>query len=280
VPQILEGIPLRVRSLAIELNRPDFLFNPSDCKAQQVAATVTGGEGAVATLTEPFRVSGCASLRFVPKLTATTAAKATALGNGASLALTIANSATANGPGAAISSAVVELPNALRPRLHTLQNACLQPSAGPLRLGACSPQSQIGTATAITPILAHPLSGAIYLLTRGGNSLPSLAMLLNGDGISAELTGTLAVSSAGSISVTFRDLPDVPIGRLTLELPRGPHAILGAITNLCTKPLKLFYRLTDPSDARINATTDIAVNGCPRHMHRERHRVRARLAGR
>lgn len=280
VPQILEGIPLRVRSLAIELNRPDFLFNPSDCKVQQVAAMVTGAEGAVATLTEPFRVSGCASLRFAPKLSATTAAKATALGDGASLTLTIVNSATANGPGAAISSAVVELPTALRPRLHTIQNACLQPTAGPLRLGACPPQSQIGTATATTPILAHPLSGTIYLLTRGGNSLPSLAMLLNGDGISAELKGTLAVSSAGSISVTFRDLPDVPISRLTLELPRSPHAILGAITNLCTKPLKLFYRLTDPSDARINATTDIAVNGCPRHMHRERHRVRSRLAGR
>ncbi len=278
LPQVLEGVPLRVRSLAIELNRPDFLFNPSDCKAQQIAATVTGSEGAVATLTEPFRVSGCASLRFAPKLIAATAGKAGALGGGVSLALTITDSAAADGLGTAISSAIVEMPAALRPRLSAIQNACLQTSAGPLRPSACPPQSQIGTAVATTPMLARPLSGVIYLVTHGGTSRPSLALLLNGDGINAELTGTLAVSPAGSISVAFRDLPDVPVSRLTLELPRGSHAILGATTDICTKPLKLSYQLTAQSDAQINATAHIAVNGCPRHARRRARHRRSRRA--
>jgi hypothetical protein len=267
LPQIIEGIPLRVRSLTIELNRPDFLFNPSSCKAQQIAATVTDDEGAIAGLAEPFRVAGCTSLRFAPNLSAI-ATKASTVGDGASLAFTIADPAAASGPSAAISSAVVELPTALRARLSEIQNACLKPATGPLQPGACPAHSQIGTATVTTPMLNSPLSGAIYLVTRGGTELPSLAMLLTGEGISAELAGTLSISSTGSLKVAFHDLPDVPISRLTLKLPDGSQAIFGATTSLCAKPLKLHSRLTDQANVPINATTRLVVSGCPRHVHR------------
>ena len=50
LPQILEGIPLRLRQILIELNRPDFTLNPTDCNPFSVNATASGDEAAEANL--------------------------------------------------------------------------------------------------------------------------------------------------------------------------------------------------------------------------------------
>ncbi len=275
LPQILEGIPLRVRSLAIELNRPDFLFNPSDCKAQQIAATVTDSEGTVATLTEPFRVSRCASLYFAPKLTAA-AAKATALGDGASLALTIVNPAATSRPGAAISSGVVELPAAgtanmssiiiklpsrLRPRLAALQHACMAATffANP---GACPAQSIVGRVTVSTPVLPSVLAGPAYLVFHSGTEYPELMIVLQGDGVALELDGQLNISSRGVVSGTFRGLPDVPVSRFRLDLLQGADSILGASASLCSKAPYITYKITGQNKAQIEHTARVVIDDC------------------
>ncbi len=269
LPQILAGIPLRLRTLNITLDHPDFILNPTTCNTQQITATITDTEGAAITPSVPFAVAGCSGLRFAPRLTATTQAKASDRGNGASLDLTITNPAD---PDATVRSVIVELPGALRPRLSTIQHACLATN-NTFVPSACPPESLIGTATVSTPMLNAPLKGAIYFVAHGGSALPSLVLLLQGDGVTAELAGVLAINRKGSISAAFRMLPDVPIDAFKLDMPRGPHSLLGATRRPCGSHLKLSYRLTDQAGKEINATARIAVTDCVKHARKTMRRV-------
>ncbi len=54
LPQILQGIPLRLRSILIELNRQNFTLNPTNCDPFSVQGQITGDQGAVANLILPF----------------------------------------------------------------------------------------------------------------------------------------------------------------------------------------------------------------------------------
>jgi len=64
----VEGIPLRLRSAQINLDRPNFSLNPTNCNSFAVRAAVGGDEGGRADLASHFQVADCASLPFGPKL--------------------------------------------------------------------------------------------------------------------------------------------------------------------------------------------------------------------
>jgi hypothetical protein len=259
-PQIMGGIPLRLRTVNVTFNRPDFMFNPSGCSPQTIAGTVDGIGGVSAQVSSPFQVAGCESLPFAPRLSATTQAGASSRGNGASLAVKIVNPAQSAGT---MHTAAIELPSQLRPRLAAIQNACLAKNA--LTPAACPPDSLVGHATVASPVLSTPLSGPIYLVAHGGTALPSLVLQVSGEGITTTLTASLTISSHGPITADFQSLPDMPIGTLELLLPSGPHSMLGAIENVCRKALRMPYKLTDQGGTVLKATAAVAVSGCPKH---------------
>ncbi len=68
-PTLVGGIPIRLRSVDVEVNRPEFTFNPTDCNSQAVTGTVTAAQGASAAVSSPFAVTGCANLPFKPVFT-------------------------------------------------------------------------------------------------------------------------------------------------------------------------------------------------------------------
>ena len=68
IPQILAGIPLRLRSLRIDLDRPGFKINPTNCDRFAISGQVIGSEGATAEIGAPFQVANCASLPYAPSL--------------------------------------------------------------------------------------------------------------------------------------------------------------------------------------------------------------------
>lgn len=259
-PQILGGVPLRLRAVSVNLDRPDFVLNPTDCSPQAVTATVEAAEGAQATLATPFAVDGCTGLAFAPRLTASTLAKASLRGDGASLAMSISNP---TGSLAAMKSMLIQLPAQLRPRLTTIQHACPD-TTGSMALSACPPNALVGHATVISSVTGSPLTGSIYLLAHGGSTLPSLVMQLSGGGISVNLDGALSISRRGVISAAFRDLPDVPINSFHLEFSRGPFSMLGAIQSLCSSRLSMPYEVTGQNGAQIKRTLQVAVEGCPK----------------
>jgi hypothetical protein len=271
LPQILDGIPLRMRTVNVTVNRPGFIVNPTNCSPRVLTGTFGSTAGASVVLSAPFQVGGCSGLPFAAKLTASTQAQASSAGDGASLDVKLSGSA---GTQANIRSVTVQLPGQLRPRLSTIEQACLATTllTDP---GACPQGSLVGSVTVRTPVLTSPLTGAIYLISHGGRTYPDLVAHVASAGVSVELEGALHISSNGSISTTFRGLPDVPISLLRLELASGPNSILGAIENLCAKALNAPYTITAQNGMRIAHTAIVAVDGCPK---RSRERLHTQLA--
>jgi hypothetical protein len=69
LPQILQGIPLRPRTVGIDLDRPGFMLNPTGCGRKQTTGTLESSLGARSVKASPFRVRGCSGLAFSPRMT-------------------------------------------------------------------------------------------------------------------------------------------------------------------------------------------------------------------
>jgi hypothetical protein len=52
--QIKDGVPVRLRTLNVTVDRPSFLFNPTNCVQQQITGALTGSQGTVETVSSPF----------------------------------------------------------------------------------------------------------------------------------------------------------------------------------------------------------------------------------
>ena len=68
VPSIIGGIPIRMRSIQVNIDRPNFMINPTNCSAVSVDTQGMGDQGTVADFSSYFQVVNCASLPFKPKM--------------------------------------------------------------------------------------------------------------------------------------------------------------------------------------------------------------------
>jgi hypothetical protein len=256
LPQIIDGVPLRLQKITVTTDRAAFMFNPTNCVQQQVTATIAATQGAAANVASPFAAGGCASLPFKPSFTVSTQAKTSKV-NGASLDVKISapgqgpqtNAAVA--PEANIKKVDVQLPLALPSRLTTLQKACVaaQFEANP---AGCPAASVVGTAIANTPVLPAPLEGPAYLVSHAAAAFPDLVIVLQGDGVVIDLTGNTLIRKGTTYS-KFDTTPDAPISSFELKLPEGPHSALAAYGNLCaqTKTTTVRRRVTLRSGGRV-----------------------------
>jgi hypothetical protein len=271
IPTIIDGIPLQIKHVNVDINRPDFTFNATNCSPLAITGSLVSTEGATSALSVPYQVTNCAVLAFKPKLEASTSGK-TSRANGASLHVKLGYPA---GPyDANISKVKVELPKALPSRLTTLQKACKAATfeANP---AACPAASIVGHATASTPVLPVPLEGPAYFVSHGGEAFPSLIIVLQGYGVTVHLVGSTFIDKAGITSSTFKTVPDVPVGKFELTLPQGQFSALAATGNLCKQKLAMPTEFVGQNGALIKTTTKIAVTGCGKSKkasHKKKHK--------
>jgi hypothetical protein len=272
LPQIVDGIPTDLREIDAVVDRPGFMFNPTNCSPMSFSGTAKGSEGASATLSSSFQVGSCQSLKFKPNFKVSTSGKPSRL-NGASLTAKIVYPTVAPGNNQAsaqtnIARVKVELPKRLPSRLSTLQKACRAAvfAANP---AGCPEASVVGHATAVTPVLPGPLSGPAYFVSHGGEAFPSLIVVLQGQNITIDLEGTTFISKKGITTSTFKSVPDVPVTSFELALPKGPHSALAANGNLCKGSLALPTEFLAQNGALIKQTTKISVTGCPKKKHKQ-----------
>ncbi|MBA3807315.1 MAG: hypothetical protein H0X28_02800 [Solirubrobacterales bacterium] len=270
-PQMIDGVPLRVKDVEVSIDKAGFMLNPTNCAEQHITAGVLGtavdGSGATtASVASRFAASGCSRLPFAPKLTAMASAKTSKL-NGVALRV-----GATSGPGQAnIGKVKVELPKQLPSRLTTLQKAC-RDKVFNINPAQCPAGSTVGTARAVTPILSHPLAGPAYLVSHGGAKFPDLVVLLQGEGITIELDGATTIKN-GITTSTFTALPDAPVTSFSLALPAGPLSLLTAFLplkakhSLCGQKLAMPTILTGQNGAIIKKTTMIAISGCAPSKH-------------
>lgn len=232
LPRILDGIPLQIRAVDVTIDRPGgFTFNATSCEPMQVAATLTSIGGRSAPVSSRYQSANCSALPFRPSFKVSTQGK-TSKANGASL-----NVKVGQGAGEAhIHRVDVSLPLALPSRLTTLQKACAEAQFAANPAG-CPDASNVGTAVARTPVLNAPLMGPAYLVSHGGAAFPDLDIVLQGEGITIDLTGNTDIKKGITFS-RFETVPDAPISSFELNLPEGPHSALAANRSLCS-PTKL-----------------------------------------
>jgi hypothetical protein len=261
LPQIVDGVPIRLRDVRVMIDRAGFIFNPTNCSTESVGAILTGehvnsGEqNETSTLSAVFAVGGCASLPFAPSFSASTQAR-TSKANGASLDVKVAQN-----PGEAnILKLDAQVPKLLPTRLTTLQKACTEAqfAANP---AACPGASDVGVATAHTPILNGPLVGPAYLVSHGGAAFPDLEIILQGEGVKIVLDGNTDIKNGVTFS-RFEAVPDAPINSFELSLPEGPHSILAAPSGVCGQNLVMPTTITAQNGKQIVQNTKIGVAGC------------------
>jgi hypothetical protein len=263
LPQVVGGVPVDLRLVNVTIDRPNFVFNPTDCGRTAVTGDITGVQGTIAHLSEPFQVTNCAALKFQPKFGVSTSGK-TSRANGASLDAKLTYPKTGRGTQVNIARVKVSLPKQLPSRLTTLQKACTAETFE-TNPAACPTASRIGTARATTPVLPVTLSGPVYFVSHGGEAFPDLVVVLQGYGVTVDLIGTTFISKAGITSSTFKQVPDVPVGTFELKLPQGKYSALAANGNLCKSKLKMPTLFIAQDGAEIHTTTPITTTGCTKH---------------
>jgi hypothetical protein len=268
VPQIVFGVPVRLKRITVNIDRPGFMFNPTNCGvpgqpgSQQVTGGISGSQETVAQVSSSFAVGGCKSLAFKPGFVVSTSGR-TSRAEGASLDAKLSFPAGSVGSEANVALVKVDLPKQLPSRLTTLQKACTAQTfeADPAN---CPAASIVGIVKASTPLLPVGLTGPVYFVSHGGEAFPSLIVVLQGDGVRVDLMGSTFISKAGITSSTFKTVPDVPVSTFELYLPEGKYSALAANGNLCTSKLTMPTAFVAQNGAEIHETTKISVTGCPK----------------
>jgi hypothetical protein len=261
LPTIVKGVPLRLRHIAVNINKQGFLTNPTNCGALSTDSTLSGftapglASGATQNLSTAFQVTACGALAFKPSFKAKTLAK-TSKANGASLETTL-NIGTGQ---TNFKSVVVQLPKQLPSRLTTLQKACPEAvfNANPFH---CPSGSFVGGARANTPTLPGKLQGPAILVSHGGEAFPDLDLVMEANGVRAILVGNTKITK-GITTTTFASTPDVPVSSITVNLPVGAHSAVTANGNLCANPLVMPTTLTGQNGFVVKQNTKITVSGC------------------
>jgi hypothetical protein len=279
LPLMLQGVPALAKRVTVEIDRPEFIFNPTSCATKTITATIDGSTGALSTAAARYQATDCATLAFKPRFSASTSAR-TSRADGASLEVKLLYPPAPPGKQANIAKVKVELPRQLPARLTTLQKACLATTfeANP---AACPPASVVATASATTPLLPVRLSGPAYFVSYGNAKFPELIVVLQGDGVTVYLHGETFISKSSITSSTFPAVPDVPVGSFTLRFPEGPDSALAANGDLCTSKLAMPTEFLAQNGIRLKQDTKIGVIGCRptrRRVARRAHTKRTNTA--
>jgi hypothetical protein len=227
LPQIIGGIPLRLRSVLIHLNRPDFTLNPTNCHPFQVDGLLTGDEGASATPSTHFQMANCDALGFAPRLSTTLTGSTKRTGYPALRAvLTQKPSGEAN-----IARAAVTLPHSVFLAQEHIRTLCTRVQ---FAADNCPAASIYGKARAISPLLDDPLEGPVYLRS-SSNPLPDLVAALKGPAsqpLEIDLVGRID-SPKAQIRTTFDAIPDASVSKFVLTMQGGKKGLLVNSADLC-----------------------------------------------
>ncbi len=261
LPTILEGVPLRLKTIAADVNRAGFLQNPASCAATAFTGTVLAGGGQSQPFTSPLAPTGCGALAFAPELSL--APETLAPDAPAPLAFTL----RLPGKSADLHSAVLTLPSGLtlNPAVAEGLQAC---SDAQLEHGTCGASSTLGTAEVVSPLLPHPLTGSVYVGAPSSDEPESgqeyrifLAVEEPVDGVSVHLVGNVAADvHTGQLTVRFPETPPLPFSSLKLALA---GTALATPPSCGAAPIAAALTASTGASAEAGATLTVQEGGCP-----------------
>ena len=283
IPTILDGIPLDVRSIALQMARHEFTLNPTNCERKAVTGEAISVLDQTANLSNPFQVGGCKALKFKPKLSLrlkggtrrnqdpALTAVLTMPQPGAKVRCKPKKTCVPFEPQANIASAQVTLPHSAFLKQEHIKTVCTRPQ---LASQTCPAGSIYGHATAITPLLDKPVSGPVYLGVGFGHELPDLVAELDGQ-IRVLLDGKVDTGKEDGLRNTFSVVPDAPVTKFTLEMFGGKKSLIVNSENLCSPHAKV-KAVADftGQNGKVYNTNPTVANSCKgKHKrHRKGHK--------
>jgi len=268
IPKIIKGVPVQLKAIDVNVNRPNFEFNPTDCEELKLTGALTGYEGASSPISYPFFVSNCAALPFAPKLIASVAGQGSKP-NGVTFTVKVESPGLGQ---ANIHKVDLTLPEVLPSRQSTIEKACVEAAfnASPTD---CDEGSIIGEGIVHTPVFRNPLRGKAYLVSHGAAAFPDVEFVLKGEGEEAGVTVVLDGKTDIKKGITyskFETAPDAPFTSFESIFPAGPHSALTTYVpekedfSLCNSASKLTMPTTIVAQdgVTIEETTKIGLEGC------------------
>jgi len=226
VPAIIGGVPIRMRSIQVSIDRKNFTINPTNCSPFSVDSRGIGDQGSVTDFSSYFHAVNCATLPFRPKFTVRQVGGRKSTNRSSNPALEF--DLTTRPGEANIKSLSVTLPNAFEIDQRHLGRLC---SEKELAATECAGRQKIGMAKTVTPLLDQPLSGPVYAVS-GSGGLPRLAFLLKGQVDLLPRAESKSVRG-GRLQTTVPVVPDAPIGHFHLLVYGGKQGYLANTRSLC-----------------------------------------------
>lgn len=264
IPDVFGGVKLDLRTIDVDVDRKQFMHNPTNCRAGATSGVLNGG-GADPTdpaafssyaVSAPYRASGCKGLGFKPKLHTrllggpgtTFRAKHPAL---RAILETKPNDAN-------VRRSALALPRALFLDQGNIRTVCTRPQ---LASGTCPKAAVYGHAQAKSPLLANNLKGPVYLVS-SSNQLPDLVADLRGQ-VNVQLHGVIS-SVNGGIKTVFNATPDVPVSKFILRMDGGKKkGLLVNSRDLCRGPLDSVMNMKAQNGKKVrDKNLPLRVSGC------------------
>jgi len=271
VPEILGGIPLRIRSIQVNINRPDFMINPTNCSEFHTASEGVGDQGTAVSFTSPFIAVNCSTLPFAPKMSIAQLGghKFTARAKDPSLQFDLNTQ-----PGDAnIKSVAVTLPRAFEIDQRHLGNLC---DKAELASDQCKGRQPIGYVKDETPLLEKPLEGPAYAVS-GYGVLPHIAFILGGQVMITPEAESTTIAGA-RLKTVVPIVPDAPIGHFRFSLLGGSHGYISNSESLCAAKPVIAVQLNGQNGKsiteQVKAKTACKTRKAKRHKRHKRHRGR------
>jgi hypothetical protein len=236
LPQILQGIPADVRSVALRIDRDRFSLNPTSCDPQSFTGAATSSLGQAAPLSDRFQVGGCDALPFKPKLALRLSGGTGRGAHPAFKAVLRAREGDAN-----VASASLTLPHS-----EFIDQAHFRTICTRVQFAAkqCPPGAVYGHATVLTPLLDYPLEGPVYLRS-SSHKLPDVVAALSGPAyqpVEFDLVGRVD-SVGGGLRTRFESTPDAPFTKAIVSMRGGKKGLFQNSTDICRRPHRASLRL-------------------------------------
>ena len=249
--------PIAINSIDLDLDG-SFMRNPSSCGTQTTDFSARSWAMAeadpAATGSTSYESTNCKKQPYAPN------ASLDINGNGQELikdsqptvkAVITQTQAEANNKRAA-----VLLPASIGISLDQLKETC-RPLDFPE--GKCPANSQVGTATAVSPLLDSDLTGAVYLVANNG--FPKLGVDLKG-ALPLKLLGSSGIRE-GRLDNVFEGLPDLPLSKFELTFPGGPEGLLTIVGDACAESSTFNADFTSQAGQKLSRTLPTTETGCP-----------------
>ena len=263
IPDVFGGVKLDLRSINLDIDRSQFMINPTNCAAQATTGVINGG-GADPTnsatfssyaVNDPFQATECNTLGFKPKLKVTLNGPTKRAKNPRLTAVLNAKNGQAN-----VLRTALTMPHSLFLDQGHIGTVCTRPQ---LASHTCPKKSVYGQAEAKSPLLERKLKGKVFLVS-SNHELPDLLVDLRGQ-VEIYLRGVIS-SKHGGLKTVFNNVPDVPVSRFALKMKGGKKSLLVNSTNTCAKPQRAKLNIKGQNGKKVkNNKFKLNIASCKKH---------------